>query len=99
MVTKVLLVYLVMAAAISAVTIQEDRIQKGFIQQGKNREIGSKKILLVIAAPLAAAIVSIFVSSLAVWNRGRISYGGLEYCNPLLHRSNCYCGYISRWFI
>ena len=66
MITKVLLVYLAMAAAISAVAIQEDRFQKKDIQQSRSGNERSKKFLLVLAAPLAAAIVSVFVSSLAV---------------------------------
>ena len=55
-----------MAAAISAVAIQEDRFQKRDIQQSRSGNERSKKFLLVLAAPLAAAIVSVFVSSLAV---------------------------------
>ena len=46
MMTSVLLVYFVMAAAISVLAIQEDRVQKSFIWQGNNDEDGSRKVLL-----------------------------------------------------
>ena len=44
--TSVLLVYFVMAAAISVLAIKEDRLQKSFIWQGNNDEDGSRKVLL-----------------------------------------------------
>ena len=44
--TSVLLVYLVMAAAISVLAIKEDRLQKSFIWQGNSGEDGSRKVLL-----------------------------------------------------
>jgi len=46
MMTSIILVYLLMAAAISVLAIQEDRVQKSFRWQGKSGEDGSRKVLL-----------------------------------------------------